>query len=358
MKTVFNVPVNSVSFGFVSTAILREIYRQNIPARLFPISQVDLSAQPSDPGFESWIQESQQRAWTEHSREDTVVKLWHINGLLESYSQNQIAITFLETDSVTPVERQILLNQKTVFVTSGYTKRIFEEFGLRNVKYLDLGFDKDNFYPTGKDYLGKDVIVFYLGGKLENRKRTLKALQCWAKRFGNDKKYRLHCNIFNPFLKQEDQIAMISQALEGKNYWNITLAGWMKTNAEVNDLLNSAQIVLGLSGGEGRDLMTFHGIGLGKHAIVLDAHAYKDYTTNENSVLLPPCGKIPAADGIFFHQNNAFNQGSFFDWNEKDLNNAFDEVLQRYGKNPVNTEGLKLQDKTYSQTLDSILLEL
>lgn len=353
----FNFAVNQVSFGQVSTALLREAYRRNLSLSIFPIGgNFDLSAQPQDQGFESWCRTAIKRGLESHSRKDPSVKLWHISGLGESVADKRIAITFLETDTITSTERNILSNQDIVLVTSKFTKRIMEDFGLKNVRHLELGFDSDNFSVTGKKYFSDDAVTWLLPGKLEpQRKRHLKTLRCWAKRFGNDRGHRLHMPVFNPFLKPEDQISVISQALEGKRYWNITLLGFMRTNAEYNDTLNSADVVMGMSGGEGFDMPIFHSIGLGKHCVGLAAHAYLDYLTEENTVLVYPSGKIEAHDGTFFRKGEPFNQGSFFDWSESDLDAAFDKVLERVQKNKTNEAGLILQERRFSKTLDQIL---
>lgn len=355
MNINFNMPLNAVSFGVTSIAILREAFRRGIPASLCPISQIDMAAQPNDAAFSSWLGEAQMRFLSSHSKETPSVKLWHINGLLEGCSNEQAAITFLETDSITPAERHILSRQKAVFVTSNFTKRVMEDFGLRNVRYLELGFDSDNFFPTGKPYMGRDVVVFTLFGKLENRKAHLKTIKAWARKYGNDRRYRLHAAIFNPFMKTEDQLAAIGQALEGKTYWNIQFMGWVRTNAEFNETVNSGNIVLGLSGGEGFDIPVFSSIAMGKHAVVLDAHAYRDYANKENAVLLPPSGKRPSHDGVFFHHGQPFNQGYFFDWNEEEMIGAMEEAVKRHEIDPINKPGLGLRDRTFAKTLDAIL---
>ena len=71
---------------------------------------------------------------------------------------------------------------------------------------------------------------------------------------------------------------------------------FMPKNAVYNDYLNSGDIVIGMSGGEGWGLPEFHSVGLGKHAVMLNATAYKEWATSENSVLLEPSGKIEVYD--------------------------------------------------------------
>jgi hypothetical protein len=211
---------------------------------------------------------------------------------------------------------------------------------------------------TNKDYI-PDKIVFGLFGKLEiTRKRTLKTLSMWAKKYGNNPKYVLHAAIANPHMKPEDQSRLILNALEGKKYWNITFLPMVQSNAEYNDIINSVNIVLALSGGEAFGLPEFHAVGLGKHCVGLNAHAYKDYMNDSNSVLINPSSKIPCYDGIFFHEGQPFNQGNFYDWDEDEAIAAMEQAEQRYAINPVNIAGQELKKWTYEDTIKEIVENL
>ena len=108
------------------------------------------------------------------------------------------------------------------------------------------------------------------------------------KKYGNNKDYVLQCAISNPFLKQEDFSRLLNDILEGKSYFNVNFLGSMQKNSLYNDYLNSSNIILGVSGGEGWGLPEFQSVALGKHAVVLNATGYKSWANDENSVLLEP----------------------------------------------------------------------
>ena len=151
----------------------------------------------------------------------------------------------------------------------------------------------------------------------------------------------------------------ISNALDNERYFNITFLPMMQTNETYNDYLNSCNIVIGMSGGEGWGLPEFQSVCLGKHAVILNAHSYKMWANESNSVLVNPTGKIPAEDGVFFKKDSPFNQGNIFDFNEDEFISACEEAVKRYKSNPINEEGVKLKEEfTYSKTLDQILSHL
>ncbi len=353
-----DLAVNGLSFGQVSVAILRECYKRGLHPNVFPLQgQVDLGTQKPDEGFNKWLGNCINKAQKDHSRKSTATKLWHANGSLQSYSDvDSRLITFHETDSITATEKNVLLNQSRVYVTSTFTQQVFKMFGVEST-YLPLGFDAHNFSVLPERPRVKDAISFGLGGKLESRKGHLKVLGLWAKKYGNKREYRLNAAVHNPFLKQEMMNGLIAQALEGKQYWNINFVPYMPTNMEYNQFLQANDIYLAMSGGEGRDLPAYHSVALGAHIVALKAHAYNDFLTADNAVLVTPNGKRPAADGIFFHANSPFNAGNFFDFGDDDFLGACEAAEKRVATG-INTAGLDLQKQTYAETVDILLKDL
>lgn len=350
----FNVPINQVSFGNVSIAILREVFNRGISTNVFPIGPVDISTQKQDDQFNQKLSQAIESSFKNHSRNNTVYKLWHINGSLETYSKKDSRlITFFELDCLTPTEVNILREQDKVYVTSTFTQRVFQDYGIDSV-YLPLGFDSHNFHTLEKRPLQDNVTTFCLGGKLEKRKGHFKVLNLWAKKYGNNPKYRLNAAIHNPFLKPEDMNKLISHALEGKQYFNINLLPYMQSNAEYNAFLQSGQIYLAMSGGEGRGLPEFHATALGAWPVALNAHAYKDYLNKDNAILVNPSGKVPAFDGMFFPQTGPFNVGNLFDFNGDEFVAACEEAEKRASQG-LNKNGMALQSLTYKDTVDILL---
>lgn len=354
-KLAFNLPLNSTSLGQVSLSILRELFNRNIDINLFPIGNIDVGTQKQDQDFISYIQKSINSSYKEYNRNTPIFKLWHLNGSLESFSKKQVLLSFYEVDSPTETETNIIKNNEKVLFSSNYTVSLFKSIGVNNVEFIPLAFDNTHFKQTTKRNI--KAVQFGLFGKLEpQRKRHLKTIALWAKKYGNNPNYSLNCAIFNHFLEPQIQSQIISQALGGQNYFNINFLNYMPSNEMYNDLLNNTDIVLAMSGGEGWGLPEFQTVALGKHCLGLNAHAYKDWMTAENSILIDPNGKIPCYDNIFFKEGLEFNQGQIFDWDEKDFLDGLDKVEQRYKENPNNIEGLKLQQQfTYSKMVDSIL---
>lgn len=355
MRLLVNAPINALSFGNVSVNILRELHKKDIDLVFFPIGdKAELEAYDKiDLSFVKYLQSATNSRYEKINKDIPTLKLWHIFGSETRYSKNQSLFTFHEVSEVTSIEKNLLNLQDKVFVSSNYTKNIFELNGVENVTYVPLGFDSD-FHITNKTYL-EDKIHFGLLGKFESRKNTARIIKAWLKLFGNNSKYQLSCAITNPFLDKAKFQNELLKTLEGKQYNNLNFVPYMQTNSEVNDFLNSIDIDLGgLSGAEGWNLPSFNATALGKWSVVMNATAHKDWATSDNSILIEPSSLKDCYDDIFFKKGQAFNQGQFFNISDEEMENAILKSVS-YAKKP-NPEGLKLQKEfTYEKTVETIL---
>jgi glycosyltransferase involved in cell wall biosynthesis len=317
--------------------------------------EINLTNLKTGDPFIPWIEEAAKNFEKNHSRKNLITKIWHINGSLESFSSDQDLFTFYELDDPTRTEVNILKNQRRVFVTSRYTKEVFEAAGLNNVVYAPLGFDHDNFYKKQVRRPSAEV-VFGLAGKLEKRKAHHKVIQAWIKKYGNNPKYLLNCAIQNPFIDPNQQSQAILQIMGGKRYYNVNFLGFMQTNEVYNEFLNANDIIIGMSHAEGFGLPEFHSVALGKHGVILNAHAYKDWAKDSGVVLVNPSGKIDSEDGVFFKKGGDFNQGRYFDWEEDEFIAACEKAEELFRKNPINELGICLPESfNYKKTLDIVL---
>jgi hypothetical protein len=349
MKLGLHLPINSVSFGQVSTLLLRTLHEREkngnteIDWFLYPIGGIDLSSQKEDQEFNQWLQSKLSKTFESYSRDIPVFKLWHLDGSLESVSRQQSLLSFYELDRPTKLELNIARNNKMYF-SSKYTCDVFNIFGVDS-QYLPLAFDSYNFKRIEKPFHLDNRIVFNVCGKFEKRKHHAKVIKAWIKKFGGDRRYVLQCAVYNPFFSEQQNSQIIQQLVGGQKPFNVSFFPLMKENLIYNDFLNSAHISIGMSGGEGWGLPDFQSVCLGKHAVLLNAHAYKSWATPESVVFVNPTEKIDAADGVFFKTGNPTNQGNIFDFNEDEFIAGCEAAIKRVQANPVNTAGLKLQEE-------------
>lgn len=358
MDFALHLPVNKLSFGQCSINLLKEFHKRGFQPSIFTLGQDDFASFKLEDDFKAWFSSCRAKSIKQHKRTTPIFRLWHVNEeSLNSFSEKQVLFTFHETDQATEAESNIVRNNQTVLFSSKYSANIFKTFGCENVDNLPLGFDSDSFkIIPNRQYVETGVVQFGLGGKLEKRKQHMKILNLWAKKYGNNPKYKLNCALFNPFIPPEAMNQVINMALEGKRYFNINFITFMEDNSAYNDFLNSNSIMLGMSSAEGWGLPEFQSVALGKHALILNATGYKEWATPENTVLVNPTGKVPLADGVFFRADWDFNQGSGFDWTDEVFYKGMEDVIKRFKENNVNEAGLKLQEQfTWSKTVDKIM---
>ncbi len=351
-----NLPINPVSFGQVSTLLMRGFMSRGVEPPLFHIgNNLDLSCQEVEQNFAQYLHNCAAKSYLHHDRNNPCLKLWHFNGGLEGYSKQHFLFTFYELDQPTNVELNVAKNCDKLFFSNKYSQEVFKSHGVDS-QIIPLAFDKYNFHQKVKQYFDDGRIVFNLCGKFEKRKNHKKIIRAWTKKFGNNKKYFLQCTLFNTFLSEDQNRQLFADAVENKSYFNVQFLGFMPKNNLYNDYLNSANIIIGMSGGEGWGLPEFHSVGLGKHSVVLNATGYKEWATAENSVLVEPSNKVEVYDNIFFQKGSPFNQGHIYDFDEDDFISACEEAIKRHESNPINEVGLKIQsDFTVDRMVDRVI---
>ena len=357
MQFAVHVPLNSLSFGQVSFNLLYEFFKMGLNPSIFKASehQIDFSAYDFEQEFVDWIIRNHNDAFLKHNRNIPTIRVWHINDSIRSYSNKQVLLTFHETDQLTPIESNIL-KSSDVCVTSQYTKDVFANSGIQST-VIPLGFDSKHFKITNKKYFDDGRITFNVCGKFEKRKHHAKIIKAWIKKFGKDKRYSLQCAINNAFYQDPAELKSIySNILDGKPIFNVTFLSTMPKNATYNDFLNSADIILAMSGAEGWGLPEFQSVGLGKHAVVLNATSYKEWANESNAILVQPRSKIEVYDGKFFSKGTPFNQGNIFDFSEDEFIAGCEEAIRRVEKDRINHQGLKIQEQfKYSTTANKLL---
>jgi len=360
-----HLPINSVSFGQVSTLFLRtyfDKFRENNVCQLDElayISNPDISPWEINEDFAAWLRGVSDKFNLSHDRNKTCFKLWHLNGSMEAVCNDTLLLTFYELDDPTPAEINIARNNR-IALSSKYAQEVFKAKGIEST-YIPLGFDDYNFKRIDKKFFSDDRIVFNITGKFEKRKHHSKAIRAWLKKFGNDRRYCLQAALFNPHLPDAEKQyqALIQSLTENKKYFNVNFIGPMQKNAVYNDFLNSGDIVIGMSGAEGWGLPEFQSVAIGKHSVILNAHSYKDWATQENSILVNPTGKIDSDDGFFFRKGSPFNQGNIFDFNDDDFISACEQAIKRVETSRINEAGMKLQqDFSKEKFVENILSAL
>ncbi len=348
------IPINNLSLGQVGYGVVYEIYKRGLSPNIFLIGNPDLRSFNQDVNFQYWLDGCLKKAQREFTKDQATISLWHISGSHKRITNKSILWTVHECDTLTPTEINILSKHDQVLVTSNYSKEVFNSYGI-GAEVCPNYFDHLHFKPI--EVPKPDAITFGVFGKLEKRKHTRNTIVSWANQFGNKKEYRLVCCIWNAFINNDLQAQEINHWFGGKCPYNITFLNFQEKNEEYNKILNSIDVGIFLSGAEGFNIPALTCLALGKQCIVLNAHAHKDFATEENAILVEPSGKEDISDGIFFQKGAEFNQGEMYKFSQEDAHEAYEKAVDKI-KNGciVNEAGFRLQeDFSVKNTVDTLL---
>lgn len=364
MELNLETPLNSLSFGQVGYGILNELYNRNIFPNLFPrMGQVDIKVfDKATDRFKQQLQIGLNKAPAVFKKNCPYLNIWHIHGGSWSrISEPSFLLTFHELDSITDSERNILNSYNKIFVASKFTKEVFENNGVTSkVVFVPLGIDKTQYFKVNKPFLSKQATVWSIIGKFENRKHTKKAIQGWLKLYSGNPLHRLHLFVNNPFFAPEAMNQIFADVFDNKALpSNVILFGHQPSNSLMNDAFNATDIIIDMSGGEGLSLPSLTCLALGKHGVIHNCSAMKDWANNDNAVLVEPSNKIPAYDGVFFHPNQPFNQGNIYEWNMEDYLVGLQSAYSRWLLNRDNTNGTKLYEEySFENGVPTIINEI
>jgi hypothetical protein len=358
-RLVFHAPISALSLGQVSFNLLREFYRRKVQVQFWPIGQPDFSPFKVDPQFGAWIEQSVNSRFTKLDRKLPSLRVWHLNGAEAKLTDRQWTLSFHETDSPTESEVNIANQQEETLFCSTWSVDNFRTFGATRVSFVPLGHDED-FQPVGQRLVSPDITHWVLGGtKIESRKNSQMIIQTWVKRYGGRREHQLTLCVTNPFLQPQQMDQFYASCFpNGQKPFNVNILPRLKTNAEMAQLYNSADVCLaGFSSGESWNLPSFTTTALGKWSIVTNCSGHKDWATAENAILVEPTGMRPAADGVFFSPTGPWSQGNIYAFTAEQLEAAM-ERAEKVAKTP-NPAGARLREThTYAKTVDAILAKI
>jgi|TARA_B110000908_G_C10218475_1_gene434036 hypothetical protein len=358
------VPINGTSLGQVSTNLLYELFSRKLEPNIFPIAGVDLSSYEDivPEQFVAWLQLCTQKSLKDFKRTEPSLRIWHINGSQDSISKNPFLYFFHELDQLTATEKNILNSYDKVASPCSFTEEVCKEYGVDNHKTINLGYNSLAFKETEVKKYENNEIVIALAGKFEKRKHTASIINLLKNKFGNDKRFKIHLHIFNPFFHQDPNKSMeinkmkVVEACDGDVPHNMIFMPYFRKLTELNQAYNIADIVVDGSGGESWSLPSFHMAGLGKQCVVNFNSGIKEWATDSNSIKVAPNGKISAIDNLFFQQGSPFNCGNIYDLDIENMSTSLDSAVKNVLDGKINEGGKKLPSQfTDAKFCDEIL---
>lgn len=193
-------PINNVSYGIVSLAILKELIKQGYVVSLFPIGPIGLE-NVEDKQF---VQLGLENAKF-FNPDAPSVRIWHqFDHSLFPGRGKRFAFPIFELNKFNDHEKHHLTNVDEILVPSAWAKEVISSNGIKNPTHVvPLAVDTSVFHPLlEKKY--KSTIFLNIG-KWESRKGHDILLEAFCKAFGPDDNVELWLMTENPFIGSKNE---------------------------------------------------------------------------------------------------------------------------------------------------------
>jgi len=291
-----NAPINTTSYGYVSSNIIRELHQLGHDVRYIPIGQTS----PDDEIF-SHIKSPLYR-W-DYSYTAPCLKIWHQHDLGGFYGKGiRIGMPIFELEKFNNIELHNLNNPDRLYVCSSWAKNVVEEQIVcdpSNVKVIPLGVDLDIFKPCNLPETEKTIFGNF--GKWETRKGHDVLPEIFNMAFEKKDDVLLVMMPSNPFLTQQQTSDWILKYKDTKLGDKIVFIDRQKNQRAVYKIMSQIHCGIFPSRAEGWNLEALELLSCGRHLIITEVTAHTEFCNPDNSLLINMSNEYePAKDVKFF----------------------------------------------------------
>lgn len=347
-----NAPVNTTSYGYVSSNIIAELSKAGHDLRYIPIGNTI-----PDEELLPHIKEVLLR-W-DYSFDAPCLKIWHQHDLNAFFGKGiRIGMPIFELEEFNAREVHSLSNPDLIFVCSHWAKDVVENqvhSQKNNVSVVPLGVDTDLFTPC--DLPSIDKTIFGNFGKWETRKGHDVLVNIFNKAFEKDDDVLLVMMPHNFFLTAEETKSWVEKYKNSKLGNKIIFVDRQKNQKMVYNIMSQIHCGIFPARAEGWNLEALELLACGRHLIISNATAHTEFCNSTNSLLVDMNSGYESAKDIKFFDGS-------FQW-RKIGNNEIDQFvehmrsihrLRKEGSLQLNTEGINTGRKfTWKNTAQTLM---
>lgn len=307
MNITLNAPINKLSYGYVSTYILKELSKNNTVS-LFPIGNIEFEPQHKD-----CILQALDNAKS-FDYNAPCIRIYHQFSLAEMPKcSKRIGFPIFELDTFKHLEKHHLSSCDELFVCSSWAKEVCINNGITiPIHVVPLGVDTKTFVPSVASI---KTTTFLNIGKWEIRKGHDILIEAFKRAFSTDAgstdDVLLIMCCENPFLTVEGRMAW------ERTYKNpkIRIVPRLQKHSDVAKLMSMADCGIFPSRAEGWNLEALEMLASGKKLIITDYSAHTEFCSSDNAMLVDIDDVEPAVDNIWFR-----GEGNWAKIEEKQIN--------------------------------------
>ena len=333
MGLVLNAPINDLGYGVVGTQLAIELSKRR-PLYILPIG-------PITPSVEHNLTFSQEK----DIPPCTSLMVYHQHALNHiPQTTNKIGWPIFELNQFMQEECECLRRQDGLIVCSHWAAEVMAAYGLKSF-VVPLGYDPSVFFPAKS---ADGPVRFFNIGKWEIRKGHDFLHRAWSNAFDSDKyrgKVELHMCCDNPFLNQYDH----QKWYKLYSREDIKIHNRFKNHLDVANFIRSMDVGVFPSRAEGWNLEALETLACGKHLIITDYSAHKDFA-EENLITID--GLERAVDGIWF-----YGQGEWASLRDNQMEQTvyhLRNLAERVDHN-INNHSVRIAEKfTWEKVVDRL----
>ena len=292
MKLNLSCPINTTSYGYVSTYFMKELNILGYDLRHIPISY----NAPDENLFESVS-----HILCNHNfhYDAACLRIWHQHDMTSfTGSGAKIGFPIFELETFSSREAHSLGYPDFLLTPSKWSQTVLKNSGLDS-QIVPLGYDDSIFVPC--ELPDKDITIFGNFGKWEVRKGHDILCEAFNAAFEENDRVLLALMPTNQFLTNEEKYSWEHKYKNSKLGHKVNILPRFKTQSMVYNIMKQIHCAVFPSRAEGWNLEALEALACGRHLIITDCTAHSDFCNSQNSLLIKmTTGYEKAFDGKFF----------------------------------------------------------
>ncbi|MAR66590.1 MAG: hypothetical protein CL833_04990 [Crocinitomicaceae bacterium] len=351
MNLNIQCPINTLSYGYVSSFFIKELLKKDYDLRHIPIGHPD-----PDENIAPCIKDAISR-W-DFFHDAPCLKIWHQHDLHSFTGKGKsIGFPIFELEEFNPVEKHSLAYPDFLFTCSEWGRNVIcknDHSRWKTTHVVPLGYDNGVFKPVSLP--PEDTTVFGNFGKFEIRKGHDVLIKAFNKAFEKEDNVKLIMMPHNFFLNQEETNHWLKMYYQSKLGDKIEFVNRVKTQQMAYNIMSNIHCGVFPARAEGWNLEALELLAIGRHLIITNCTGHTEFCNSSNSKLIEmESGTESAFDGKFFH-----GQGSWRSITENEIDQMVEHMrevhkLHQNGLLKINQTGIDSVQKFTWPSVTNIL---
>lgn len=323
-------PINTVSYGYVSSYFMRELSKLGFDIRHLPIGQ-------TTPDELIYPEIKDILARRDFHYNAPCLKIWHQNDLSGFTGSPKIGFPIFELEQFKDEELHSLNYPDEIIVCSEWARGVLEKNNIApDISVVPLGYDDTIF--TRCNLPSPERTIFANFGKFEIRKGHDILIDAFNAAFEKDDDVVLVMMPHNFFLTKQQYTEWTDKYKKSKLGDKVELIPRLKTHSMVYNIMEQVHCGVFPARAEGWNLEALELLASGRYLIITNCTGHTEFCNSDNSMLIEMnSGYEKAYDGVFFDGR--------FDW-PKISQDEFDQLVNhmRDVHNKNKSGDLKIND--------------